>query len=181
MCSASSTACWIERTVSSMWTTTPFFRPVEGWVPTPITSMPSSVTSPTIAAILVVPMSSPTTSSSRFAIAPLTFRLRATRQLDGDAIRARPLVEIDEPRALARARERRPHGVEAREARGQRLVDAADAHAHAARDRVQRVAEDQIVVRLAGGGTRGRAPRAHQRQRVTHLRARPLWLGEVAV
>ena len=53
---------------ASMLTTTPFFRPVDGWVPTPMMSTPSSVTSPTMQAILVVPMSSPTTSSSRLAM-----------------------------------------------------------------------------------------------------------------
>ena len=39
MSSASSTARWIDCTVDSMLTTTPFFRPREGCEPRPITSM----------------------------------------------------------------------------------------------------------------------------------------------
>src|SRR4051812_25075467 len=63
MLSASRMACLIEATVESMLTITPFFRPREGCVPTPMTAGPSGVTSPTTAAILVVPMSSPTMMS----------------------------------------------------------------------------------------------------------------------
>ena len=58
----------IADTVASMFTTTPFFRPAQGWVPTPMMSIPSSVSSPTRQATLVVPMSRPTISSSRFAM-----------------------------------------------------------------------------------------------------------------
>src|SRR5581483_3920560 len=61
MSSASSTARWIDCTVDSMLTTTPFFRPREGWEPSPSTSMvPSTPTSPTRATTLEVPMSRPT-------------------------------------------------------------------------------------------------------------------------
>src|SRR6185312_1118578 len=61
MSSASSTARWIDCTVDSMLTTTPFFRPREGWEPRPSTSIvPSTPTSPTRATTLEVPMSRPT-------------------------------------------------------------------------------------------------------------------------
>jgi hypothetical protein len=59
--SASSTARWMELTVASMFTTTPFFRPLEGCMPKPTTSIsPSSWYSPTMAVTLDVPMSRPT-------------------------------------------------------------------------------------------------------------------------
>src|SRR5215831_6024028 len=52
----------MDSTVLSIFTTMPFLRPREGWVPMPITSItPSLLTSPTMAQILVVPMSRPTT------------------------------------------------------------------------------------------------------------------------
>src|SRR6516225_8137552 len=61
MSSASSTARWIDCTVDSMLTTTPFFSPREGWEPRPSSSIePSRATSPTSATTLEVPMSSPT-------------------------------------------------------------------------------------------------------------------------
>src|ERR1700722_3063842 len=61
MSSASSTARWMDCTVDSMLTTTPFFRPREGCEPTPITSiLPSAVTSPTSATTFDVPISNPT-------------------------------------------------------------------------------------------------------------------------
>src|ERR1700761_7705266 len=61
MSSASSTARWIDCTVDSMLTTTPFFRPREGCEPRPNTSIePSSPTSPTSDTTFDVPMSSPT-------------------------------------------------------------------------------------------------------------------------
>ena len=50
--------------MASMLTTTPFFRPRDGCVPSPITlSVPSSATSATSAATFDVPMSSPTIRS----------------------------------------------------------------------------------------------------------------------
>ena len=69
MPSASAMAWRMAATVESMLTMTPFFRPREGWVPRPMMSRPSSVISPTTAAILVVPMSRPTMMSElRLAI-----------------------------------------------------------------------------------------------------------------
>ena len=51
--SASSTARWIDCTVDSMFTTTPFFRPRDGWLPMPmISSAPSGLISPTMATTL---------------------------------------------------------------------------------------------------------------------------------
>src|SRR5580704_1004322 len=61
MSSASSTARWIDCTVDSMLTTTPFLSPREGCEPSPSSSIePSGPTSPTSATTLEVPMSSPT-------------------------------------------------------------------------------------------------------------------------
>jgi len=62
MSSASSTARWMDCTVDSMLTTTPFFRPREGCEPMPmISNAPSALISPTMATTLLVPMSRPTT------------------------------------------------------------------------------------------------------------------------
>src|SRR5262245_59998682 len=59
--SASSTARWMDCTVESMLTTTPFLRPREGCEPRPITSrLPSLCISPTSDTTFDVPMSSPT-------------------------------------------------------------------------------------------------------------------------
>src|SRR3569833_1663687 len=72
MSSASSTARWMDCTVDSMLTTTPFLRPREGCEPRPRTSMePSRPTSPTKATTLEVPMSRPTNRnlSERLSIA----------------------------------------------------------------------------------------------------------------
>src|SRR5450432_3035286 len=66
MLSASRMACLIDATVESMLTITPFFNPREGCVPIPMTSRPSGPSSPTTAAILVVPMSRPTMMSDDF-------------------------------------------------------------------------------------------------------------------
>src|SRR5689334_24359231 len=60
MSSASSMARWIDCTVDSMFTTTPFLRPREGCVPMPITSIElSAATSPTSADTFEVPTSRP--------------------------------------------------------------------------------------------------------------------------
>src|SRR5580698_7264561 len=70
--SASSTARWMDCTVDSMFTTTPFLRPREGCDPRPNTSMePSRPISPTSATTLEVPMSRPTMRflSERLSIA----------------------------------------------------------------------------------------------------------------
>src|ERR1700722_2598540 len=92
--SASSTARWIDCTVDSMLTTTPFFSPREGCEPTPITSMlPSAVISPTSATTFEVPMSNPTIRlrSVRLdiaSIAPVLCIARTgTAPADGEAIR----------------------------------------------------------------------------------------------
>src|SRR5271170_5304829 len=69
--SASSTARWMDCTVDSMFTTTPFFNPRDGWLPMPmISSAPSDLISPTMATTLLVPMSRPTNKfrSERFAM-----------------------------------------------------------------------------------------------------------------
>src|SRR5713101_7793878 len=59
--SASSSVRWIAFTVASMFTTTPFFRPLDSWPPMPMMSMrPSGKSSATIATTLEVPMSSAT-------------------------------------------------------------------------------------------------------------------------
>ena len=69
ICSASWIAWAMLLVVASMLTTTPCRSPSDGHVPTPITSTPPSVTSPMIAATLVVPMSSPTITSPISAMA----------------------------------------------------------------------------------------------------------------
>ncbi|EKD50630.1 MAG: hypothetical protein ACD_62C00475G0004 [uncultured bacterium] len=71
MSSASSIAFFMESMVASMLTMTPLRKPREGWEPIPMTSIPSCVTSPTMAQIFVVPMSSPTIKFSFFAISVL--------------------------------------------------------------------------------------------------------------
>ncbi len=69
--SASSTARWMDCTVDSILTTTPFFSPRDGWLPMPmISKTPSALISPTMATTLLVPMSRPTSRfrSERFAM-----------------------------------------------------------------------------------------------------------------
>src|SRR4030095_11908456 len=68
MSSASEIAFLIDSTVDSMLMTTPFLKPREGWEPIPMMSIPSSVSSPTMAATLVVPISRPTMSSLFFIL-----------------------------------------------------------------------------------------------------------------
>ena len=80
MVSACSMAARIALTVSSMLTTTPRFRPLEGTEPMPMISTPSSTSSPTMAQTLVVPRSSPAISSlSAISVAPL--RSGASREI----------------------------------------------------------------------------------------------------
>src|SRR5438128_447803 len=56
--SASSSVRWMAFTVASMFTTTPFFRPLDSWPPMPMMSRrPSGNSSATIATTLEVPMS----------------------------------------------------------------------------------------------------------------------------
>src|SRR5450830_1425825 len=72
--SASSSARWIDSTVASMLTTTPFFNPLDSDWPRPITSWrPSCNTSATTATTLEVPMSRPTIRF--FASFVISFRL----------------------------------------------------------------------------------------------------------
>src|SRR5579864_2113886 len=80
MSSASSTARWIDCTVDSILTTTPFLSPREGWEPSPSSSIePSRPTSPTSATTLEVPMSSPTIRLRSARLSIVTGRLpRAT-------------------------------------------------------------------------------------------------------
>src|SRR5438067_6869935 len=97
----------MEETVASMLITTPLRRPREGWVPMPITSMPSGVTSPTMQQIFVVPMSSPTISSPFFcAMSPLSLSMRRRLQLGRDPLRPRFVVQIDARGMLSAAGER---------------------------------------------------------------------------
>src|SRR6056297_985926 len=73
--SASSTARWIDCSVDSLSTTMPRLRPLDACEPRPITSTrPSSWTSPTIATILLVPMSRPTTSDLSGFLAMIRLR-----------------------------------------------------------------------------------------------------------
>src|SRR5829696_6755287 len=142
MCSASSIARLIEATVASMLTTTPFRSPFEGCVPIPMMSMPSSVTSPTMAQIFVVPMSRPTRMSPLFAM----FHLRASprvarrplapsralstvsatthfpREPDRDPVRAPPVLEVKHLGAAPLGRYGREDALEARELLGEGAV-----------------------------------------------------------
>src|SRR3954462_6995269 len=83
--------------------TTPLRRPREGWVPIPMTLMPSGVTSPTMQQIFVVPMSSPTTISPFFCA---MVGLPLVGQGGGGLIRARRVVQIDPRRGLSAAAQR---------------------------------------------------------------------------
>src|SRR5216684_8267892 len=57
----------MDCTVDSMFTTTPFFIPREGWWPTPmISTSPVGAISPTIANTLEVPISRPTINFASF-------------------------------------------------------------------------------------------------------------------
>src|SRR6266403_1082956 len=76
-------------TVDSMLTTTPFFRPRDGWLPMPmISKAPSDLTSPTMATTLLVPMSRPTIRlrSERLAIGGSCGRRLGPAPADGEAI-----------------------------------------------------------------------------------------------
>src|SRR5665213_1777760 len=106
MSSASSTARWIDCTVDSILTTTPFLRPREGCDPSPITSIaPSAPISPTSATTFEVPISRPTmrlrserlgilasvlARAARAARLPANRKAVAVAHVDvGDLIRAR--------------------------------------------------------------------------------------------
>src|SRR5690606_1949565 len=116
MSSASSIARRMDETVDSMLTTTPLRSPLLGCVPIPMMSIPpSSVSSATIAQILVVPMSSPTMISPPFCLAMVSLQsppfsgwvlLRrfvgaapfgvGCQNLDGHPVRADPVVQVDD-------------------------------------------------------------------------------------
>src|SRR3984885_13360809 len=134
--SASSTARWIDCTVDSIFTPTPFFRPREGWLPRPITSIePSAVISPTSATTFEVPISSPTiTFLSAFLTiaARLVVRRRPERRCtvaaalpaDREAVAVAHIHVSDVGRALTHQLRGREH--EALEA----LIDRLPAQAH---------------------------------------------------
>src|SRR5712671_4801382 len=106
--SASSTARRMEETVASMLITTPLRSPRERCVPTPMTSIPSGPTSPTMQQIFVVPMSSPTISSPFFCAMDTPSSADRRHELRGHPFGTRLAVEIDAGRVLAAPGERRP-------------------------------------------------------------------------
>src|SRR6266545_3274752 len=144
MCSASSIARLIEATVASMFTTTPFLSPFDGCVPMPMMSMPSSVTSPTIAQIFVVPMSKPTRMSplfamitsrafraSRFALmtpsrALPTVIANPTGEPHRHPVRATAVLEVEHLCALSIGLDGREDALEPRELLRERAVAEAD-------------------------------------------------------
>src|SRR5690606_29293871 len=147
--SASSIARWIDCTVDSMLATTPFFRPRDGWCPTPmISTLPSPRSSATMARIFEVPMSSPTirlsslffidsfpltravagACAARFGHAPGAVRTRG--EAHGEAVRIAQVdggggCQLGGPLGRKRGAER---GGQPRHALDQRL--AADDHRH---------------------------------------------------
>src|ERR1700722_12484162 len=79
----------MDCTVDSMLTTTPFFRPRDGWLPMPmISNAPSDLISPTMATTLLVPMSRPTIRlrSERLAIGGTCGRRLGPTPADGEAV-----------------------------------------------------------------------------------------------
>src|SRR5512138_1759004 len=157
MCSASSIARLIEATVASMLTTTPLRSPFDGCEPTPMMSMPSSVTSPTMAQIFVVPMSRPTRMSPVFAMSPPPDGSRDARrplrpsradrlQPHGDPVRAPAVVQVQHLRAPPVRREGGEHALEPVELVGQ--VAVAEAHLEAVVARPQRRPEVRVDVDL---------------------------------
>src|ERR1700751_4978194 len=114
MSSASSTARWIDCTVDSMLTTTPFLRPREGWEPRPSSSIePSSPTSPTSATTFEVPMWSPTLRLRSARLRIVTVRLPRTRggvaaPADGETVRV-PHIHVGN--VLAALRDELQRGV----------------------------------------------------------------------
>src|SRR5882757_10384245 len=79
----------MDCTVDSMLTTTPFFRPRDGWLPMPmISNAPSDLISPTMATTLLVPMSRPTIRlrSERLAIGGACGRRLGSAPADGEAV-----------------------------------------------------------------------------------------------
>src|ERR1700675_901876 len=79
----------MDCTVDSMLTTTPFFRPRDGWLPMPmISKAPSDLISPTMATTLLVPMSRPTIRlrSERLAMGGSCGRRLGSAPADGEAV-----------------------------------------------------------------------------------------------
>src|SRR5512139_516181 len=146
--SASSTARWMDCTVDSMFTTTPFFRPLEGCEPRPTTStLPSAPTSPTRQTTLDVPMSSPTISERSLRLA--TCHLSTARSpADGEAGRITQIhigdlgrARGDDPRCRehepveslldVRAAQPQPHATGERQFPGAALIERQAREAHA--------------------------------------------------
>src|SRR5882672_3846835 len=124
MSSASSSVRWIAFTVASMFTTTPFFRPLDSWPPMPTMSMcQSGDSSATTATTLEVPMSSATMRflfSLAMSDSPVTVGV-GTRRFHGALSRVYResvgVTQVDVVDALARLAERlRERRHEAREA-----------------------------------------------------------------
>src|SRR5882672_1280400 len=122
--SASSSVRWMAFTVVSMFTTTPFFSPLDSWPPMPTMSMrPSGNSSATTATTLEVPMSSATMrfllslamSDSLVGAGPGTLRLGgALGRACGETV---GVAQVDVINTLARLGERlRERRDEAREA-----------------------------------------------------------------
>src|SRR3990167_770731 len=169
MFSASSTAARIADTVASMLTTFPRRIPFDGDVPMPMMSTPSSVTSPTMQAILVVPMSRPTMISVFLVLAMGCSVLRVDEGgggqrsgVEGDGHQVGAIAEVD--RAEARALgvgELGPRGVERVHARGRARTDGAELDrggvvVGAERQRVVRVDVDLADLGAGAGGAPGR-------------------------
>src|ERR1700736_2947003 len=79
----------MDCTVDAMSTTTPFFKPRDGWLPMPmISNAPSDLISPTMATTLLVPMSRPTIRlrSERLAIGGACGRRLGSAPADGEAV-----------------------------------------------------------------------------------------------
>src|SRR5262252_7929382 len=125
--SASSRVRWMAFTVASMFTTTPFFSPLDSWPPMPTMSMrPSGNSSATTATTLEVPMSSATMrflfslamSDSLVTVGPGARGLGGALGcvlgcVDGEAV---GVAQVDVVDPLARRGERRVRRDEAREA-----------------------------------------------------------------
>src|SRR5215469_1320621 len=167
MSSASSTARWIDCTVDSMLTTTPFFSPREGCEPTPSSSIePSSPTSPTSDTTLEVPISRPTIRlrSARLSIATTldTFAVRAVAApADGEPVR---VTHVHVGNVLTALRDQLQRGAhEFLEA----LIDLASPQAHG-----DAVGEIELP--------RAARIEAHRRQALPGLHEAPLG-GEIAL
>src|SRR6185503_8863658 len=144
--SASSTARWMDWTVESMLTTTPFLRPREGCEPRPITSrLPSLCISPTSDTTFDVPMSSPTIRlrSVRLAIeagisvrrscragGPHGLRLAVAPPADREAVRVAHVDVAD----LGRAARDHLHAELHEAVHALVHLAAAEAHRHAGRE-----------------------------------------------